>query len=333
MSDSHLDRLLHSGLTRLPEILCSIYCKLEQPLINSHHDLIISVFNLNPLLQDQNSAFANIVAPRVPNTRTKISWSDSGAADYQELVQPHLQRIQELWLNPASMSSMSLLLQSTNDIMSSAAAITNKVIPLNNSFSVKSKKLPKPIRKSQQALVRLNRKVLNHRGSPEAYLDLKNQYLELKLSHRKLERIHSAQDSIDRDVKLHEFLTGDSSHHFTRIRQSKATKSRSTIKKLTVGDKIYGGETVCDGFFDSISKLKSLDFQSLEESPTFSKYCEDFENILDICSTSEKIPAITFQDAVRILDNLRLLQCNCQALYYRWSSRLQALLSSHQRLH
>ena len=90
-------------------------------------------------------------------------------------------------------------------------------------------------------------------------------------------------------VKLHEFLNGTPSQHFSCIRQSKAAKSKSNIEKLKVGEKVYTGKTVCDGFFDSISKLKSLDPQSIDESPTFSKYCEDFENILDICATSERM--------------------------------------------
>ena len=81
-----------------------------------------------------------------------------------------------------------------------------------------------------------------------------------------------AKDTINRDVKLNNFLNGDISGHFSSIKRFKSSKSHSNIQKLTVGDKVYTGEAVCDGFFDSISSLKKLDLQSLEDSPTFSKY-------------------------------------------------------------
>ena len=106
-------------------------------------------------------------------------------------------------------------------------------------------------------------------------------------------------------VKLHEFLNGTPSQHFSCIRQSKAAKSKSNVEKLKVGKQVSTCENVCDGFFESISKLKSLDAQSIEGSPTFSKYCEDFGNILNICATSEIIPATALKDAFRIEDNLR----------------------------
>ena len=72
--------------------------------------------------------------------------------------------------------------------MSSAVAMTNKSIAINVYFPLKSKKIPKVIKKSQQALAMLNRWLLNYIGSHESYIDLKNQYVELKRNHRKLER-------------------------------------------------------------------------------------------------------------------------------------------------
>ena len=148
LSDSHLDRLLYPGSALLPEFLSSIYCKLENPLINSHHDLLLSVFSLYPLQEDLISVATNTIAPQVKNTRTKVCWSDAGITKYQELVQPHLHRIQDLWLNPASKSSMSMLLQSTHQVMSSAVAMTNKSIAMNVFSPPKSKEIPKGIRKS-----------------------------------------------------------------------------------------------------------------------------------------------------------------------------------------
>ena len=40
--DSHLDKLMYSKTVRFPEILTKNICKFSNPLVNSHHDLIIS---------------------------------------------------------------------------------------------------------------------------------------------------------------------------------------------------------------------------------------------------------------------------------------------------
>ena len=304
-SDSHLDRLLYSD-SSLPETLSAIHCGNENPLINSHHDLIVSEFSLTPLPQVDPSSVANIVAPRVQNTRTRILWTESGVVEYQELVEPHLQRIQELWLNPSSKSSMSMLLQSTNEIMSSAASTTNKAKPLNVNPPARSKKLPKSIRKSQHALLAMSRKVRSVTDPHSSHLSgLRTELSDLKTEHRKLERKHAAKESAERDRQLHSFLVGNSSQHFANIRRTKTNKAKSSIKKLTVNSKTYTGDAVPDGFYDSISNLKSLDLSMLKKSPGFAERLEDFQNILDICSSSEKIPAIMFHDAIRILDNLK----------------------------
>ena len=73
LSDSHLDRLL--GTAKTEEIL-TIVCKLDNPLVNSHHDLLISAVNI-PLIPPSNVPMNgdNITAPRVENKRSKILWS------------------------------------------------------------------------------------------------------------------------------------------------------------------------------------------------------------------------------------------------------------------
>ena len=45
-SDSFLDKILYSSSLPSPEVLLKIFCKLEDPLINSHHDLILSTWKL-----------------------------------------------------------------------------------------------------------------------------------------------------------------------------------------------------------------------------------------------------------------------------------------------
>ena len=277
-SDSHLDRLLYPKSSQHPENLISILCRNKEPLIYSHHDLLVSEFSLASHPQQALKCSVrlkscnprqNNVAPKVENTRTKVVWSDIGAQEYQTLVQPQLQAIQELWLNPASKSCMSLLLQATNDVMASAAAQTNKVINLNDQPKTKFKKVPKAVRKSQRNLLKLKRIIRDHHSSATSLSDLKSNYLHTKQNHRKLERLFIAQESINRDTKLYELLSSEPSKFFSRMkRQNRSCKAQAGVKKLKVGDKTYTGESVCDGFYDSISKLKRLDWNSLNKSPT-----------------------------------------------------------------
>ena len=95
---------------------------MSDPAVDSHHDLIVSNWSL-PDLPPQEPSDDNVVAPRVPNTRSKVLWSDSGVENFQQYVVPELERIQQLWLTSSeiSKSSLSLLLEATNNILLTGA--------------------------------------------------------------------------------------------------------------------------------------------------------------------------------------------------------------------
>ena len=72
----------------------------------------------------------------------------------------------------------------------------------------------------------------------------------------------------------------------------------SEIKRLKVGNKIYSEDRVADGFYDSISKLKSLDKVS---SSSFDSFVSDYKHIVEIMKTARKIPRISPQKASELL--------------------------------
>ena len=78
-SDSELDVLLSSKLPGVSEKLVKIECKHENPHLNSHHDLIISMATVPKLQNKQPKTSGNIIAPKIINTRHKIVWTDDGA--------------------------------------------------------------------------------------------------------------------------------------------------------------------------------------------------------------------------------------------------------------
>ena len=84
-SDSHLDKIFFSNSSKFHGTLISITCKLSNPLIESHHDLILTEWRLPsiPIFQEPTN---NVQAPRIENKRTSITWSTLGITEYEGLV-------------------------------------------------------------------------------------------------------------------------------------------------------------------------------------------------------------------------------------------------------
>ena len=85
----------------------------------------------------QNSAPQQnlVTAPKLHISRNKINWTDEGVKEYETVVSPHLQEIRKRWLDPDSLSSMSIVLKMTNTILSSSAVATNKSQSLDSNFN------------------------------------------------------------------------------------------------------------------------------------------------------------------------------------------------------
>ena len=239
ISDSNLDKLIFSKTLKHPESVERIYCKLEEPAIESHHDMIVSVFHL-PAAPVSEASPDNIVAPKVENLRTKVIWSDDGIEKYQNIVVPELQRIQDLWFSPASSSrtSLSLLCESTNNVLSTSAIHTNRTVRLNQKFTPKSKPTPLHIRQSANKLLKKHNslKLALQRASPDSR-QLRADYLCSRSAHRKLVRENKAIEAIARDSSSSQVLTRDPSPLFRRIKSSKRGKAMK-INKLHVENRL-----------------------------------------------------------------------------------------------
>ena len=81
--------------------------------------------------------------------------------------------------------------------------------------------------------------------------------------------------------------------------------NRINVHKLHVGNKVYEDPTVPDGFYDSISSLKTLDQLKLSSSSHFQSAKDDYRNILKICSSGCPVPPISLQKTHEILKKLR----------------------------
>ena len=305
-SDSTLDKLVFSSTIKYPETLVQLHCKLSNPAIDSHHDMIISSFKL-PLTPAQPASDENVTAPKIENNRVRVIWTDGGIENYQRYVVPELQRIQTLWLSPPtnSKTSLSLLLSATNNILSSSAKLTNKTILLKQNDAPRSRSTPLQIRQSANQLLKLHKELRAAESSASPnLLKMRADYVSSRSQHRKLVRTHKASQAASRDSSLLKVFSKDPAPFYKKIKRVKRGKC-SKIKTLKVGRKTYHDDCVSDGFFDSISSLKTRNSLTLQSQEIFSEFSNDYENILKICQHGSKIPAISEKDAFDLLHKMK----------------------------
>ena len=96
-------------------------------------------------------------------------------------------------------------------------------------------------------------------------------------------------------------MTNDPRQIYSYLRRSR--KSRTTkIDKLVVESKVYEGPAVADGFFDSMTSLKSCNFESLLYDPNLSQQFSNYKHILKICNDNKTVPPIQLDKAAHILN-------------------------------
>ena len=129
--DSNIDVILQSENLPHQEQVLEIFCSKDFPDMFSHHDALCSKVLL-PFTPPQSGPDKDLLkAPRVNIARTRITWTEQGVIDYQAAVEQRLAEIRSRWLNPLSKSSLAVLLQTTYDVLTKAAAKTNKSVNIN----------------------------------------------------------------------------------------------------------------------------------------------------------------------------------------------------------
>ena len=185
-----------------------------------------------------------------------------------------------------------------------AACATNKTVHLGKPHAQKPSFMSAKIRKSQNVLLRNQKEVTRLSGSHCQVEYLKKKQVIYKNEHRKLIRAQNADESIRRDSRMYEILEKDPRKIFRWIKASKAGNTRK-IGKLTVDDRAYFGDSVPDGFFDSLQQLKSMKQIRIQDQEAFERYDEDFKNIMKICRSGKPIPKISIETSRNILKKVK----------------------------
>ena len=291
--DSNVDVILHNDHETVVDILCSKEC----PEINSHHDAIISAFCVPK--HDVEAPQTNLIkAPRVAQKRTKVVWSEQGIQDYSDLVSEPLRRIRSTWTRPYSQASMSILLTLTNTVMTRAANVTNKSKILAEPVPNK-KKVPKVITIVKN---RLNKAHRMYRDMPTK--ETKEHLRQCRKTYHQTVRAQRLQADVERDCKLYNIMGASPDVVFNFVKSLKSSKS-TNIAKLTVGNKTYFGNDIPDGFYDSMSSLKRVEYEDIISEPAIAEKFIDYECIMELCNDNNEIPLIDLEDSTKLLKKIK----------------------------
>ena len=219
--DSEIDIILHSNHIKFDESVSKIFCRLEHPDMDSHHDAILSTVLL-PISEHQEPPQNLVTAPRITHSRQRVVWSEEGTVLYQQEVASKLSEARLNWLSPLSKTSLSVLLFKTNDILNRAACATNKIININVDKKEKSMKKPRVIKASEEVLKLALKKVEN---SPTIE-DKRNNLEALKIArtnHRSLTRHHRNGWRKNHDEQFFDILSSKPSSAFSAVRAAKSS--------------------------------------------------------------------------------------------------------------
>ena len=303
VSDSQLDVLLRSENSS--ETLHTIFCKHEDPQISSHHDALLSSFYLPKLLLPPPDPEENPLAPRISNDRVKIQWTENGTEDYKKLVAENLARMRSNWLDSSSSSSFAVLIQSTNSFLNKCAKESNSFVQLNSPPQEKSTKKPTFLKVSEANLCRSYRSLRKaaSASSPQ-YAFISMTHKEAKRAHKRLQRQFDMREASKRDRVLDSIRSEHPSQAFRRLRRLKNSRSEK-VSKMKVGQLTYFGNTVPDGIYESIRKLKTDPTDIDKDEPNLPNFTEEYRLILDICKTGRKIPLLSKEQSFKILSKIR----------------------------
>ena len=87
----------------------------------------------------------------------------------------------------------------------------------------------------------------------------------------------------------------------------KMLKASSTnVQSLKVGDQTFMGESVPDGFFFSMTSLKSCDIELLRCDPSLMNHFTNYDHIMELCKNSlSEIPPVTAVKAADLLSRIK----------------------------
>ena len=294
--DSNTDTILCND--KMLETIDHIICKLSNPTISSHHDVIISTFKQPTRLSPPPSTASLPSAPRVSYNRCKVNWTQEGKEAYSSIVGAQLEEVRQAWCNISSNAAFSVVIQCTNDILTSCAKETNPFFDLMVP-DTRPRRCPPVILQSKR---KLNRKFRSMCINNTPFT--RDQFLKARASYKSAVKMVRLKSNLKRDEKIDTILSTNPKNIYSHLRRIKGNKE-SKIDSLRVGDDVYYGQQVGDGFYHSMSALKFCDEEKLSKRPHLQHHFSNYEHILKITANRNDIPPISFDDTMSLLSRMK----------------------------
>ena len=150
------------------------------------------------------------------------------------------------WSDCNSAVAVSVLLQSTNDVLSTCSAASNKTIKLGKHLVQKPSKNPE-IAVAQAQVLRLSKLVSNLQSSTTStesqIADAKKAVTAARSEYKRVTNAVAGQECYARDTLVHTVLSSNPRGLYKAI---KSTNSQSSlaVQNLKVGSKTYSGSSV-----------------------------------------------------------------------------------------
>ena len=311
-SDSSIDVFLQrTGGAPISETIENIFCSKNDSRVDSKHDAIHSTFSVHPASIPTQANVDKM--PLVTNTKHKIRWSEDCIPDYQNILSPRLLQIQTDWSKPTSPVSFSLLLQLTNEALSSAAKLTNKYTDLSKDFKPSKYKSPPEVSEASETKKAAHnnlKSVQQDPNSTEVELSCATTtFTDARKAYRRVLRRHQADTDNAQHSKLHDILSSNPSESFKLLKKCKSS-STSKISEIKVGENVYTGDNVAYGFYKSLNQLKTVQDPNIEGCESCTSFKLDHKLIIEICEAGDKIPPLSLHDAEILLHSFRPSVCD-----------------------
>ena len=195
--------------------------------------------------------------------------------------------------------STTTLIQKTNDALKFAAASAFKVVSLPSNKPPSKPHVDQRIfslQKRIRTLLRNKRRVLPH-NMPAHMSHIHHTSNKLKSAIRRT----ALNKYRERDQLVHKVLEKDPSKVYQAIKRHRV-RDTPVIDELHVGDQVYQGEDVPDGFFHALLSLKDPSHPQKKPSPYASKI---YNYILQSLEKGPKIPPVSMAQAYTLLKRLK----------------------------
>ena len=109
--------------------------------------------------------------------------------------------------------------------------------------------------------------------------------------------------AMDNDCLLSELLAQNPSRVHQTIRKRRSASS--AISTIRVGTKVFHGQNISDGFFESLSALKEPNMDPITSTPAFSETMRDYKHVIELARLGEAIPDITASESIELLYSVK----------------------------